>query len=312
MVTRRNPDGTMAPPAPYDIRGISWSPADRGDGQPQASAFTDAADRDLPLMRDANINTIKTYGPVEKVVLDKMLAHGILAIITLVVRGNEDYAGNVMALRAHPAVLMWVVGNEWNQNQLFGGCSGDGCYTRINEIARAIKALDPNHPVATSFAPRGNVPTDDDLRRLDAIDVWGLNVYSQPGFFNRFSDWRLATQRTGIRKPFFMSEYGADAYDNRTGRPDEAAQAAALRQQTAEIRGQLSARNPAFPCLGGTPFEWNDEWWKFGSWTVQDRGGFANVGVAPDGYANEDWWGVVDIDRRPRAAYQALREQYAR
>jgi hypothetical protein len=113
-----------------------------------------------------------------------------------------------------------------------------------------------------------------------------------------------------VKKPFFMSEYGADAFDSRSGRADEGAQGAALRQQTAEIRVQLSARNPALPCLGGTPFEWSDEWWKTGSAATQDRSGFANRGVAPDGFANEDWWGVVDIDRRPRAAYRALQELY--
>jgi hypothetical protein len=109
-----------------------------------------------------------------------------------------------------------------------------------------------------------------------------------------------------------MSEYGADSYDNRAGRPDEGAQAAALGRQTGELRGQLSARNPALPCLGGTPFEWSDEWWKFGDWGVQDRGGFPNGGVAPDGFANEDWWGIVDIDRRPRAAYGVLQAAYGK
>jgi hypothetical protein len=207
---------------------------------------------------------------------------------------------------------MWLVGNEWNQNHLYGGCAGDACYGRVNEIARAIKALDPDHPVATSFAPTGELPTASDLQRLDAVDVWGLNVYSQPGFFNRFLAWRQLGASSGVKKPFFMSEYGADAFDSRSGREDGDAQAAALRQQTTEIRGQLSARNPALPCLGGTPFEWNDEWWKSGSAAAQDRGGFANRGVAPDSFANEDWWGVVDVDRRPRPAYRALQELYTR
>jgi hypothetical protein len=312
LVRRRNADGSVAAPAPYDLRGISWSPAERGGGQPDLATITAAAERDLPLMRAANMNTVKTYGPVERRVLDRVLASGMLAIVTVLVKADDDYEGSVMALRSHPAVLMWLVGNEWNSNHLYGGCAGDACYAKINEIAAAIKRLDPDHPVATSFAPTGELPTESDLQRLGAVDVWGLNIYSRPGFFNRFLDWRQLGARAGVKKPFFVSEYGGDAFDNRAGREDGEAQAALLRQQTAEIRAQLSARNPALPCLGGTPFEWSDEWWKFGSPSAQERGGFANQGVAPDGFANEDWWGVVDIDRKPRPAYTALKEQYAR
>ena len=311
LVTRRNPDGSTSAPAPFDVRGISWSPAERGAGLPDDDAYLAAADKDLPLMRAANINVVKTYLPVSRAVLDKLLAEGIVAIVTVLARGNDDFEGAVNRLRGHGALLMWMVGNEWNMNLLYDSCGLDACFTRVNTAAARIKALDPSRPVATSFAPTGELPTDEDLRRLPAIEIWGLNIYSQPGFFQRFANWRTQATRIGIKKPFLLTEYGADAYDNRAGRPDEAAQAAALRRQTMEIRNQLSARNPAFGCLGGTPFEWNDEWWKRGNFGRQDPDGFANTGVAADQFANEEWWGVVDIDRKPRAAYQVLKELYA-
>jgi hypothetical protein len=311
MVKRRNADGSTSAATPFDVRGISWSPAERGANLPGKDAYLRAADRDLALMRAANINVVKTYLPVDRALLDKLLAYGIVAIVTVLSKAGDDFEGPVMELRSHPALLMWLVGNEWNYNRLYESCALDACYARVNAAAQRIKALDPAHPVATSFAPTAELPTDEDVKRLPAVDVFGLNVYSQPGFFNRFTNWRLLAQRTGIQKPIFFSEYGADAFDNRAGRPDEAAQAAALRRQTLEIRGQSSAKNPALPCLGGTPFEWNDEWWKRGSAGAQDNDGFANQGVAADQFANEEWWGVVDIDRKPRAAYQVLKELYA-
>jgi hypothetical protein len=312
MVRPRAADGSAGAPVPFDIRGISWSPAARGAGKPDGTAYLAAADRDLPLMHAAGINVVKSYGPLPRAVLDKLLANDIAAIVTVLGTADEDIEAPTKALRDHPALLMWIIGNEWNLNRLFDTCAIDACYAKVTDAARRIKELDPNHAVATSFAPLDEIPTDADLRRLSGIDVWGLNVYSQPGFFNRFASWRLAGPRTGIKKPIFLSEYGADAYDNRGGHPDEAAQAAALRRQTQEIRAQLSARNPAFPLLGGTPFEWNDEWWKRGNPGVHDLGGFVHDGVAPDGFANEEWWGVVNVDRQPRAAYQVLKELYAR
>jgi len=312
LVRRRAADGSVGPPVPFDIRGIAWSPATRGAGRPDRAAYLAAADRDLPLMKAANINAVKSYIAPPRAVLDRMQQHGLVAIVTVLNTASENFEPAVMELRDHPALLMWLVGNEWNINRLYGSCEPAACYQRVNEVARRLKALDPEHPVATSFAPSGEIPADGDLTRLDAVEVWGLNVYSQPGFFNRFQDWRLAAQRTGVKKPFLLTEYGADAFDSRSQRADEAAQAAALRRQTEEIRGQLSARNPALPCLGGTPFEWNDEWWKRGNPAAQDPGGFTHNGVAADGFANEEWWGVVDVDRRPRLAYQVLKELYAR
>jgi hypothetical protein len=311
LVRRRNADGSTGAPAPFDLRGISWSPAERGAGFPDSGAYLRAADRDLPLMRAANINTVKTYLPVDRAVLDKMLAQGLVAIVTVLARSGDDFASAVESLSDHPAVLMWLVGNEWNYNRLYDTCALDACYARVAEVARRIKQLDDRHPVATSFAPMAELPSAADLKRLEVVDVWGLNVYSQPGFFNRFTNWRLLAQQSGLQRPFFLSEYGADAYDNRAGAPDEAGQAAALRRQTQEIRAQSSARNPALPCLGGTPFEWNDEWWKRGNPAAHDTGGFANQGVAGDQFANEEWWGIVDVDRNPRPAYQALKELYA-
>jgi hypothetical protein len=312
LVRRRAGDGSVGAAAPFDIRGIAWSPAPRGAGRPDREAHLAAVERDAPLMKAANINVVKTYIAPPRAALDALARHGLAAIVTVLNTSSEAFEPAVMELRDHPALLMWIVGNEWNLNRLYGSCAIDDCYKRVNDVARRLKALDPNHPVATSFAPSAELPGDADLRRLDAVDVWGLNVYSQPGFFNRFVDWRLAVQRTGVKKPFFVSEYGADAFDSRAQRPDEAAQAAALRRQTQEIRAQLSARNAALPCLGGTPFEWSDEWWKRGNPGAQDPGGFAHAGVAGDGFANEEWWGVVDVDRRPRAAYEVLKELYAR
>jgi hypothetical protein len=245
-------------------------------------------------------------------VLDKLLAHGLAAIVTVLARSGDDFASAVESLRDHPAVLMWMVGNEWNYNRLYDSCALEACYARVDEVVRKIKQLDPRHPVATSFSPTGELPTAADLKRLESVDIWGLNIYSQPGFFNRFTNWRLLAQQAGLQRPFFISEYGADSYDNRAGRPDEATQASALHRQAEEIRGQSSARNPALPCLGGTPFEWSDEWWKRGNPTAHDTAGFANPGVANDQFANEEWWGIVDVDRNPRQAYQALKEVYAR
>jgi hypothetical protein len=127
----------------------------------------------------------------------------------------------------------------------------------------------------------------------------------------------------------FLSEFGTDAFRTRVfrfeegrqsvdGSVDESMQAAFVGGLWREVADHLSAVRLDGVCLGGTVFEWNDEWWKaspaFGGVVGhQDYIGFFtywNVNAMPDSVANEEWFGVVSIDRRPREIYDVLREEF--
>jgi hypothetical protein len=69
-------------------------------------------------------------------------------------------------------------------------------------------------------------------------------------------------------------------------------------------------------CAGGCVFEFADEWWKSsgGSPAVHDTGGFP-LGSVPDGFLNEEWWGLHAVSDNgtapdlllPRAGVEKLR-----
>jgi hypothetical protein len=313
MVARRVAGGELQPAASYDLRGISWSPYGMGD------SFTDSGenyirwvDRDVPLMRDAGINTVKLYGPPPLdsrgiQMLDRLYAGGIMVVMTVFSQFDINNAeAAVDVFKDHPAILMWMLGNEWNLNLLYtrgraGQKTADECATRLADIARSIRRID-SHPIATSYGV-GGIPAADLTVRVP-VDVWGFNIYVLPlSLGSIFDVWPAR------RVPFFISEYGTDAYA--VNREDGASQARALTAMTDEIRTRLAARGGS--CLGGSPFEWSDEWWKAtGSPATHDTGGANNGAFFPDGVANQEWFGIVDIDRKPRPAYGALQASYAR
>jgi hypothetical protein len=112
----------------------------------------------------------------------------------------------------------------------------------------------------------------------------------------------------------FLSEYGADAYNATIDDYDPESQAMATRALTQEIADHSVALSPEGVTIGGTLFEWSDEWWKdtAGTNDVQDVGGIApGGGPYPDQTFNEEWWGLVSVERVPRAAYDALGEVFA-
>jgi hypothetical protein len=295
---------------PFQIQGVCWNPVPRGGVHPDDLDFAGYAEGDAALMRQAGINAVRTYDTItDPAVLDTLHDAGIRVLNSVYAWGGEGpeaVDGRVAAVKDHPAILMWVLGNEWNYNGLYVGLSHEESRERINAAAARIRALDDAHPIATVY---GEVPGADLVAAMPEIDVWGINAYRGISFGDLFERLEAVTD-----KPVFLAEYGADAYDATEDAPNLSAQADATRALTLEILEHSAARTDDGRCLGGTLFEWADELWKDGSGSpdVQDTGGIApGGGPHPDQTFNEEWWGVVDVDRNPRPAYDVLGEVYA-
>jgi len=282
---------------PFPIRGVCWNPVPKGGTQAVDRDFPGFVDQDAALMAAAGINVVRTYTPItDTTVLDTLRDNGIFVIQQVYIAASvelDDIDDAVNATVDHPAILMWEVGNEWNYNNLYSGLTDEETLQQIADAVARVKSLDTTHPVSTVY---GELPDQATLAALADVDVWGLNVYRGLTFTNLFSQWEA---RSGA--PFYMAEYGADAYDARIDAPNLAAQSIATLSLTRAIRDS--------DALGGTIFEFADEWWKdeSGSLDVQDTGGIApGGGPHPDATFNEEWWGLVDIDRRPRPALEAF------
>mmetsp|Transcript_41583 Transcript_41583/g.96838 ORF Transcript_41583/g.96838 Transcript_41583/m.96838 type:complete len:392 (+) Transcript_41583:29-1204(+) len=289
---------------PLHMKGVNWNPVAVGAFHPVGLAFADFVVRDARIMAEAGVNVVRTYETVsDPAVLDELWRNGIQILNTIYSNADkplEAVRKEVDAVKHHPALLMWVAGNEWNYNGCYQEMSIDQCGSRLNEVAKLVKSFDLLHPVASIY---GEAPPIDIIHKMDAIDVWGVNYYDELTFGDLFK--RFAERST---KPFFLGEYGADAYDSIRGNVNEEAQALATRVLTEQIM-ENSAIFPGGICSGGLIFELADEWWKDGDGSpeAQDTGGLApGGGPFPDRVFNEEWWGLLTVDRVPRKAYYAF------
>merc|ERR1711953_77161 len=294
--------GLLVDGRPMGIKGICWGPTPKG--QANNPDFSGNVEKDAKLMQEAGINVVRTYGTLaDRSVLDALWAKGIWVVPTVYAWGGSDPSvviDAVNAVKDHPAILMWSIGNEWNYNGIYVHLSKWESVHKLNQAAQLIKENDNEHPVASIY---GEVPGVDVIHAMPNVDVWGINSYRGISHGGLFNDYVLRTN-----KPMFMGEYGADAFNARVNAEDQGAQAYATKELTREIVERSSATGG--DVLGGFLFEFNDEWWKDGAGSnwAQDVGGIApGGGPYPDKTFNEEWWGIVDIDRNPRAAYWEYR-----
>ncbi|MCB2220774.1 MAG: hypothetical protein KQI35_10295 [Bacteroidetes bacterium] len=292
---------------PYLIKGICYKPVPRGSDKADFSTISG----DLELMVEAGINTIRVYSPInEKAVLDEIHQAGLKIIIGFGYNQSGYYdilSGSfidyVNTYKTHPAILLWELGNEYNYHPEWFEGNIENWYKAMNSAAVMIHENDPAHPVTTAH---GELPDSLALAMCPQVDIWGMNVYRWDNPGSLFDEWKAVSE-----KPMYLSEAGADSYmtisvDGYEQGNNEQVQADANRNILNAILDRTDI------CSGVTLFAFSDEWWKAGNNDTQEPGGWApkSSGVPYDGTANEEYWGIVDIDRNKKMTFEVVREIY--
>ena len=291
----------------YVITGICYHPVPRGNDRRSFENLT----QDLVLMVEAGINTIRVYEPIDdKAVLDEIHKAGIKLIIGFGYNqdGNFDilsgtFIDYVNKYKNHEAILLWELGNEYNYHPEWFEGDLKNWYTALNNAAEMIHKTDPSHPVTTAH---GELPDNLALSLCSNIDVWGMNVYRWDNPEEIFSQWKAISS-----KPMYLSEAGGDSYMTLTKEGyeqgiNENAQADANAKILESVFNNMDVGS------GVTLFSFTDGWWKAGNNHSQDIGGFApnSTGVPYDGTPNEEYWGIVDINRNKKETYDIVKLKY--
>ncbi len=293
--------------SPYIIKGVCYNPVPKGSDTRSFENLTE----DLALMVEAGINTIRVYSPIaNEAVLDEINEAGLKVIIGF--GYNQDgyydilsgtFINYIDTYKDHDAILLWELGNEYNYHPEWFDDNIENWYMALNNAADLIHKNDPNHPVTTAH---GELPDASALSLCPSIDVWGMNVYRWDNPEGIFSEWSAVSS-----KPMYLSEAGADSYmvaslNGYNQGANEKAQADA----TTNILNAIFRNTDV--CSGVTIFAFVDELWKAGNNEKLDSGGWApnSSGVPYDGAANEEYWGIVDIERNKKMAYHIVKAKF--
>lgn len=248
----------------------------------------------------------------------------------------------VSALKNEEGLLMWVLGNE--NNYTFSGQIGfwtsseieaiddaqkkiekraEIYYGFVNDLALAIKQIDPLHPVALGNGEEQFLTVA--AQQCPDVDLLAIIVYRGKKFFDLFERIKRA-----FDKPIILSEFGCDSFNAYKEIEDQDIQADFLLSQWEDIyRNTTFSGNENGNVIGGCLFEWIDEWWKHNEgyrddWSVHNtEAGWQHSSYFFDSRAkgglnmNEEWFGIVSISeeledgvnkRIPKKSYYVLRD----
>lgn len=218
----------------------------------------------------------------------------------------ESVMSMVEEYKDEPFVLFWLLGNE----NVYGyACNADkepdAFFKFANEVAKKIKEVDPDHPVAICG---GDVLYLDKFGKdCPDVDIFGTNAYRGEYGFGFL--WQQVKDEAD--KPAFITEYGCPAYyEGRSQDEAEDYQAEYHRGSWEDIMNNTAFADGAGNALGGVAFEWVDEWWKAYEPKVHDTKGLW-VGPFPDGYMHEEWLGLTSQGDGKSSPYlRQLRKAY--
>ncbi len=109
----------------------------------------------------------------------------------------EEVQRAVLKYKDNPAVLMWGVGNEMENNN-----DTPAVWNAVQNIAKMIHAIDPSHPTMTVVAEIGGEKVQNIHKLCPDIDVIGVNTYG--GGASLTERYRKAG---GVR-PLVITEFG--------------------------------------------------------------------------------------------------------
>jgi len=290
----------------FYVKGVSYS-LDYGPKQNFAEIPFSQWETDFRMLREAGVNTIRTYEPFPTTILDLADKYGLKVIENICYPTGktkfnskselENLKRTALAFverdKDHPAILMWSM---WNDMPFKWSKEGSALkkYDKktvnafLKEIYDAIKEKDPNHLVTGSNI----LGEEGDDIGADFLDVMGFNAFLgiSDWFKGKFSLKKAKEQvkkienmtSFGLKKPGLILETGYSTYCK-------------TYSQGKVIDTQIKVAGSKV--AGIVIFQWADGWHKAGNPKIQDN-------------HIEEYWGIVDAFRNKKDGYKAVSQAF--
>ena len=164
---------------------------------------------------------------------------------------------DVMALKDHPALLMWGIGNELNLRH-----TNPKVWDAVNELSEMIHDIDPNHPTTTMLA--GAEPEVIQLvaKRSPDLDLLSFQLY---GDIDKLPKYLADSAYTGA---YTVSEWGATGHWESPctdwGRPIEANSSDKANAYKTRYLNYIAADTAQ--CIGSFVFLWGQKQERTPTW----------------------------------------------
>lgn len=258
-------------------------------------------------------------------------------------RVKKDVLDIVETYKNEKGILLWILGNENNISFSYGPQSTNlwttdeiekltdpylkrqararYYYSFVNEIAKEVHRIDPNHPVVLANAELTDIDVAGEV--TPDIDILGCSIYRGKAFGSFFRE-----AQNKFKRSVLITEFGCDRYNAFLEKEDQDSQAEFVEAGVKEIWKNTYDGSGVGNSIGCFVFEWTDEWWKFKEedserWDIHDTFASWSNGAyyfdikAPQNLnINEEWWGICALEKKgtglderiPTKAYFKLKE----
>lgn len=205
-----------------------------------------------------------------------------------VARQHAKLIDQVRQLKDHPALLVWVIGNELNFEK------NPKVWEAVNALSKSIHEIDPNHPTTTTLAGFNQKAVAAVQARAPDLDFLCFQMYCDIINLPRY------LSEAGWNKPYLVSEWGATGHwecgKTSWGAPVE--NDSTTKADLYEKRYRAVIEPDRKLCLGSFVFLWGNKQERTPTW----YGMFLDSGeeTAPVDVMHRVWTGAWPANRSPR------------